>query len=194
METTTMRIIIAAVLIVLLAEGQPASSIDNTAQPVTTSQAPADFAVRVEQYATLHRRLERTAPLVVSQDWSTVRAASDALADKIRAERANAERGDVFTPEVERWVRQILAGCRDGIVVEEFLADMNEEDWEAFAFLPEVNQRWPEEAPLPTMSPHLLAVLPPLPQELQYRFVNRDLILWDARANLIVDYLTGALP
>ena len=44
------------------------------------------------------------------------------------------------------------------------------------------------------MSPHLLAVLPPLPTELQYRFVNRDLVLWDVRANLIVDYMKGALP
>jgi hypothetical protein len=43
------------------------------------------------------------------------------------------------------------------------------------------------------MALHLLAVLPPLPDELQYRFMSHDLILWDVHANLIVDFITGAL-
>ena len=124
----------------------------------------------------------------------SIRAAIDALAEKIGTERANARRGDVFTPEVDRWFRQTLADCLEVNDVGQFLADMNDEDWDEFVFLPEVNQRWPEGAPLPTMSPHLLAVLPPLPGELEYLFVNRDLILWDVRANLIVDYIKAALP
>ena len=39
-----------------------------------------------------------------------------------------------------------------------------------------------------------LLVLPPLPDTLDYRFVGRDLVLRDAEANLIVDYIVGAVP
>jgi hypothetical protein len=32
------------------------------------------------------------------------------------------------------------------------------------------------------------------PRELEYRFVHRDLVLWDVRADLIVDVLRDAIP
>jgi hypothetical protein len=38
----------------------------------------------------------------------------------------------------------------------------------------------------------MLAVLPPLPAELQYRIVGRSLVLWDFHADLIVDIMPGA--
>jgi hypothetical protein len=41
--------------------------------------------------------------------------------------------------------------------------------------------------------PTVLQVFPPLAEELQYRFVDRDLILWDEHANLIVDVLPDAV-
>jgi hypothetical protein len=44
------------------------------------------------------------------------------------------------------------------------------------------------------MPPKLLAGLPPLPDELQYRFMNRDLVLWDVHANVVVDLIKRAMP
>jgi hypothetical protein len=44
------------------------------------------------------------------------------------------------------------------------------------------------------MWPALLQVLPPLPRELEYRFVDRDLVLIDIHADLVVDILKEALP
>ena len=44
------------------------------------------------------------------------------------------------------------------------------------------------------MPPDILHVLPPLPDELQYRLVDRDLVLIDMHADLVVDILPGALP
>ena len=41
--------------------------------------------------------------------------------------------------------------------------------------------------------PCVLAALPELPQELQYRFLGRDLLLVDIGANLIVDILPAAV-
>jgi hypothetical protein len=40
----------------------------------------------------------------------------------------------------------------------------------------------------------LLDRLPALPEEVQYRFIGRDLVLVDVDANLVVDILPDALP
>ena len=42
--------------------------------------------------------------------------------------------------------------------------------------------------------PCLLAALPPLPPELEYRFVALDLILWDVDAGLSVGCVPSAIP
>ena len=46
----------------------------------------------------------------------------------------------------------------------------------------------------PVMWPSMLAGLPELPPELEYRFLGQHLILIDALANLVVDVLYDALP
>ncbi len=164
-------------------------------RPSNDRHVLVDFQIRVDHYVALHRQLDKTTPPpVVSEDWSSVRERIDALARRIQAERANARQGEVFTPDIERWFRLTLMECRHGVEIEDLLAGMNEEDWQTFVLVPEVNGQWPEGAPLPTMPPHMLAVLPPLPEELQYRFMGRDLILWDVHANVIVDFMKGALP
>ena len=40
----------------------------------------------------------------------------------------------------------------------------------------------------------MLLTLPPLPACLHYRFVDRDLVLVDSVAQLIVDFLPAAVP
>ena len=70
-------------------------------------------------------------------------------------------------------------------------------DWQEFLVedgmtLPvqvDVNGDYPAGGPVATMRPTLLMALPPLPPELQYRFINMALILWDVQANLIVDFV-----
>ena len=47
---------------------------------------------------------------------------------------------------------------------------------------------------MPTMPPELLAALPRLPPELEYRFIDRDLVLRDIDANLIIDFVPEAIP
>ncbi len=177
------NIILATGLAMLLAHvGMSARqrSIDHAANmyPRTDRQTLADFQARVDRYVALHRQIEATKPpIVVSDDWSSIKESIDTLAGKIRTARASARQGDVFTPEVERWFRLTLGECLAGVDIEDFLADMNEEEWKDFALVPEVHGRWLQGAPLPTMPQHLIAVLPQLPEELQYRFMNRDLIL-----------------
>jgi hypothetical protein len=57
-----------------------------------------------------------------------------------------------------------------------------------------VNGRYPDTIPLSTVPSQVLKQLPPLPEELEYRFIEDKLILLDAHAHIIVDYLTGAVP
>jgi hypothetical protein len=46
--------------------------------------------------------------------------------------------------------------------------------------------------PFGFVPPQMLAALPRLPAELQYRIIGNSLVLWDHHANLIVDFLPGA--
>ena len=56
-----------------------------------------------------------------------------------------------------------------------------------------INRSYPKKRPLSTVPPGILAVLPTLPADIQYRFVGRDLILHDTRANIILDRLPYAI-
>jgi hypothetical protein len=48
--------------------------------------------------------------------------------------------------------------------------------------------------PLQSTPPSLLANFPELPKEVEYRIVGHNLILRDVDANLIIDFLTNAIP
>jgi hypothetical protein len=45
-----------------------------------------------------------------------------------------------------------------------------------------------------TMPPAILAALPQMPEELEYRFVGAALVILDPHAHLIADFIPGALP
>ena len=153
----------------------------------------ADFARRVQVYAGVRDAAALVVPRpAVSADPSEIRHATDALALVIRSARAGARQGDVFTPRIAAAFRRaIAAGCQDRY--EDLLAAIAKGQ-ECPLPAPAVHARWPIGAALPTMVPDLLAALPALPAGLQYRFINRDLVLLDIDANLIVDFIPDAIP
>jgi hypothetical protein len=162
---------------------------------VDATQAAADFEKRVQNYVELRRALGGTEPAIaVSNDYAQVLAAIDALAAKIRAARKDARPGDIFTPAVECVLREIIATSLEGFDTDALLASLNEENPPDVVLVPQINGRWPVGVPLGSMPPKLLADLPPLPDDLQYRFLGGDLVLWDAQANLVVDVIRRALP
>ena len=59
---------------------------------------------------------------------------------------------------------------------------------------PKIHLRFPGVAQMATMPPSLLAVLPRLPKELEYRIVGRFLVLRDVDAALILDYIPDLIP
>jgi hypothetical protein len=56
-----------------------------------------------------------------------------------------------------------------------------------------VNATYPEGKPLPTVPPNILENLPQLPEDLEYRIIDKHLILRDVDANLIIDYIPNAI-
>jgi hypothetical protein len=153
------------------------------------------FAANVAAYVDLHRRIEEVLPpLEVTEDTAEMERAIAMLAAEMRYERADATQGDIFADEIADAIRLRMAQCVRGTDVEALLAWINEENPFAWSERPEVNATYPGPGGASIMPPHLLAALPPLPEELEYRFMNRDLILWDTHARLIADYVPRALP
>jgi hypothetical protein len=152
------------------------------------------FHRAVNEYVSLHRRLVRSLPpLQVTSDPQQICQAVEAMAAAIRAARPAARVGDIFDPEVGELLRVRIQNVlwEHGVLVSDVLADVNEEA-PVDAPWPVVNGRfpWARGAMMPV---DILGVLPPLPSELQYRLIDRDLILIDLHADLVVDILPRAL-
>jgi hypothetical protein len=56
-----------------------------------------------------------------------------------------------------------------------------------------INEAYPSNIPLQSTPPTLLMNLPKLPPESDYRLMGRDLVLRDAKTNLIVDIVPNAI-
>jgi hypothetical protein len=151
------------------------------------------FLQRVDDYVALHRRLEGPLPPeVVTDDVNALFAPRHALAAAIRAERTAARQGDIFSPATAQYFRMLVADAVEEDGIENLLAIVEDEN---DVHIPaRVNGDYPAGRSIPVMLPCLLALLPPLPPELEYRFVGRDLILWDVHAGLIVDFVPRAIP
>jgi hypothetical protein len=154
--------------------------------------ALAAFEQSVQDYVALQRRLSRlTPPLRVTADPLELLGAVNALGEAIRLERHTAQTGDIFTPAVANMFRRRIDHGLWDLDVVELMTEM-EEDTEPCAPRAVVNGRFPWGSGN-AMWPSVLAALPELPEELEYRFVGADLVLIDVRANLVVDVLEGAL-
>jgi hypothetical protein len=164
---------------------QPADGLDRDA-------AIRLFRERVVAYAALHCRLE--APLLAltrTRDMRRNFVARQLLASSIRKARVQAQQGDIFLPEVAFALRSLINEALSGRDVESFLAELHEEHPATHGLRAVVNE------PLPRGATHqmpvvLLMVLPELPEDVEYRIVNHDLLLWDIHADLVVDYLPEA--
>jgi hypothetical protein len=154
------------------------------------------FQKAVEAYVELREKVtEALPPLEMSPDVENFQMEVDAIAAALREARPAAAEGDIFNAEVAVVFRQRIratlgaSACR----VDDILAaERNDEqaplpprpivhdqfDWSAGSFMPAC----------------VLSVLPLLPDLMQFRFVQRDLVLVDISADLVVDVLPDALP
>ena len=168
-----------------------------TAVPAQSPVASLEerFTAATRDYAVMHRRIEQSlGPLEITTLPADILTNANAMAAAIRAERAGARQGDLFTWELAAELRTRIAGAlaEHGLTPFDLVTDELPENVDRRALLLRVGGAFPWVAQS-TMPSCLLEVLPPLPPELQYRFVFRDLALVDAHANMIVDILPGAL-
>ena len=154
----------------------------------------ADFAKRVESYITLRERLtDSIGDLDPTKSQSEIAARAVALGNAIIASRSEAKQGDIFSPEVAAFLATLIRQEYKRRP-EPVLETREDQQDELPDFEPQVNQIYPTTYPLATFPPALLPVLPALPEEIEYRIVRDYLILRDVEANVILDYMAGAVP
>lgn len=153
-----------------------------------------DFNERIKSYMKIHKEHEGDAPpMKETEDPAKITASQKALADKIRAARKGARQGEIFTPAIRTKFRQLMYPETVGTAGRETKSVMKE-DAPTTATIPlKVNAEYPQSQPLPTVPPNVLAALPPLPEDLEYRIIEKHLILRDVHANIIVDYIPNAI-
>ena len=156
-------------------------------------QVPQVFVARINQYVEIHRLATAPlGPLVMCSDPEELLRQQWALGRAIRESRPTAREGDIFTPDTARYFRTLIAevawrGLDLWGEVEDSLA------WDTEAAVVEVNAQVPWNAG-PMMWPSVLWRLPELPPELEYRFVEHDLVLVDMFGSVVVDVLRDSLP
>jgi len=114
-------------------------------------------------------------------DVRQLRRARRSLARAIRSARPGAVQGEFFTPAISAQVRLALAPLMDDAMCAVIMDD------NPGGFTHAIDGAYPDGKAFATMPGLLLARLPELPADIQFRFIGRHLILYDVRANTIVD-------
>jgi hypothetical protein len=189
------RVVAAACAAVVVgAVGGPATAaeLEQALDRVDREAALRLFQDRVEDYARLHRRLEGPLPpLTTTRNMMRNYIARQLLANAIRKARAGVQQGVIFSADVATVFRAMISDALAGQDVETFLRELHAEHPGIEDVRPVINE------PLPAETTHempivLLHILPALPEDIEYRIVHRDLVLWDIHADLVIDYVPNA--
>lgn len=167
----------------------------------TFDEASQAFNQRIEAYMKLRKKVNDSVPPVDKKATAAqIQQRELALAEAIRKARPDSRPGEILTPEVKPMFNALLKSAFKGPGSSKVRASVkegnpkNEKAPGEVEPVIEVNALYPKNAPLSTVPPSLLLKLPKLPQEIEYRFVGRTLILRDRDSNLIIDYLKEAVP
>jgi hypothetical protein len=124
---------------------------------------------------------------------AAVRMRQRTLAEAIQhTVRPMAQQGDLLSPSVARLIRQQLATASSGPKADIIRDEMQEqnEGLTAEATTVAVNQM----VSAPRVPPVLVDLLPQLPQQVEFAFRGRTLILRDVDADVVVDFILMAFP
>lgn len=191
MRKTNKRLCYAAAIAALLLTG--AAGAAQTPSTDAASQRLTAFAQATHEYALLHRRLEAViGPLEFGMSVDAINRNIVELAAAIRAERPAAKRGEFFSPALSADLRGRVRTAIDehGLFADDLHGRVDGVDYGRVDL--QVNGTFPWVLGA-AMAPCVLAALPALPPELLYRIVDRDLVLIDVHAGLIVDILPNLL-
>ena len=154
--------------------------------------ALAEFQQRLKAYVQLRESLaKKLTPLSPTASASELAVRQDSLAAALKNVRKNARQGDLIPPRVAKQMARTIAADfkrRRPAATKAVLDEVPE------TVRPAVNNVFPDDAALATMPPLLLNNLPRLPDNLQYRFSGRDLVIVDGDTRLIIDHISDVLP
>jgi hypothetical protein len=192
--------LLGVVLLAGVAEGQtPARGADQgtatrqAQSPNANPQAIAlvEFEKRLQGYIDLRAQLAgKLKPLSPTADSAELAARQDTLAAAIRQARKTAKPGDMVPTAVADQIRRTVTDDLRRRNAESKRAVIEEVP----AVRPAINKAVPDTAALATVPPLLLNNLPKLPDNLQYRFLGRHMVLLDGDTRLIIDYILNVLP
>jgi len=168
--------------------------------PVVAQEKPKDPVAialerRLAEYGQLRARAEKACPPMSKKSTpQEIAAHQRRLAQEIRKLRPQARAGDLFGDELTARIRKALqARLRRASSNERRAVEDDKPGAGDMATKVAINGPYPADSRA-MMPPDLLAILPPLPDGLEYRFVKDDLLLVDTKAELVVDLVHGALP
>jgi len=161
--------------------------------PVRERRLVVDFRERVKDYTKMREAIELKMPKLPKESTpEQIQAHKTELEERVRAARAGAKRGELFTPGIAAFIRKTIKSEYKGKELVELRKAVLEADTKGVPL--RVNHTYPESKELVEMSPTLLLKLPQLPKQVRYRFVGRNMLLVDRENGLIVDYMLNALP
>ena len=192
------RLLSSAVMAAVVTVAYPFPGAAQTSSVTTGERSPIlrgevwadtvpDFTFRVNAYSELRRRLESRLPEVtVTDNVRQIRRARHSLARSIRVARQGAVQGEFFTAATSAHFQLTLARLMNARMCAAIMDD------NPGAFSHDIDGTYPEGKTFSTMPGLVLARLPGLPDGIEFRFVGRHLILYDVRANTIIDRLPHA--
>jgi hypothetical protein len=154
--------------------------------------ALAEFQKRMQGYLELRGQLaQKLKPLSSTAESAELAARQDTLAAAVREARKGAKPGDIIPTRVADQIRKAIS--------EDFRRRNTNTKRAVFQEVPDsarpvVNRTMPDSLALATVPPLLLNNLPALPDNLQYRFMGRHVVLIDGDTRIIVDYILNVLP
>jgi len=190
----TRALVAVLALIPALVAGPPAAAAGQEKLRVNADAAlSVEFLKGIQEYMAIHNKLEATLPPRPEHATPTVLDShARELARLIAQARSRAKQGDLLPQEVRAYLRRqigrALAGP-DGPSMRQQIMEDNPGRVQL-----RVNARYPEGIPVTTMPPPILESLPKLPDDIEYRFIGERLVLLDVHAQLIVDFMTDAIP
>lgn len=161
-------------------------------QPDRDAQAQQEFQNRIQQYMNIHHHADTVVPHI--KPTHSVQKIIDrrhAFAAEITRERRTTKEGNIFTPEIDAYFDRLIHSA--------YLANTPGIDASLECVNPireerlKPNDIYPEGVEYVAMPSTILLHVPELPPELEYRIINKDLIIRDREANLIVDILRNAV-
>ncbi len=187
---------LCSAILILGNQGAIATQATAPAAPVNfDAKTMAGFTAKVEQYAELHRRIAASLPKLADNSTpEEIDRHQREFGSRLAKARAGAKQGDLFSPSMQAVTRRLMERLFDNAESRRQLRNSLMDDNPVGQVRLAVNARYPDAVPLSTMPPEVLKNLPPVPKEVEYRFVGDTLILLDPDAHIVVDFVPRALP